>query len=318
MYEKRIFVIGDVHGQLDLLKKLVRKIENKCGNDGYEIVLAGDVMDRGPKSYEAYRYITDHPNISSVLGNHDDFYIGGKDKLVNAFHGNNGGYETFENMMSYYSDPENIIPKHSSRPGLMILTDVRFIYFFIKDLFPKYPKLIERIKTEYRGRKTRFLIDVFTEMRENLKKHPYIRTFDKNGNKFVLTHSGYIPVNKEGRIKSNEELKLDVIKGGNSENHQIEEILWARDEITSRVDDHIILHGHTPVLIGEIGHGQNFCRESGNLVSINLDGGAALMNNQRFSEAVRNLARLLCFELDTGILIEIDRYGNIYPRTGIA
>jgi hypothetical protein len=313
----RTFIIGDVHGQLDLLKKLVRGIETKCGKSGYEIVLAGDVMDRGPKSYEAYRYIADHRNISSVLGNHDDFYTGGKLKLMDAFHAGNGGYETFEDMLSYYSSPGNVFPELSSKPGLKLSTDVRFLYFIIKDLFPKYPKLLERIKTEYGDGIIPFLIQVFGEMRENLKKHPYIRIFKKNGNMFALTHSGHIPTNKHGKIISNEELKKNAGRGKSNIKHQAEKTLWSRDEIVSRVCNHIILHGHTPALTGRKGHGPNYCVKSGELVSVNLDGGAALMNNINFSEEVRDAARLLCLELDSGILTSIDRHGRMAPEVKI-
>jgi predicted phosphodiesterase len=267
--EKRTFVIGDVHGQLDLLKTLERKIEKECGNAGYEIVLTGDVMDRGPKSYEVYRYITDHPDISSVLGNHDDFYIGSKIKLMHAFVGNNGGRETFDNMLSYYSDAGNKIPEISSKPGLKLSTDIQILYFHIKDLFTKYPQLTENIKAECDGTKKSFLLRVFSEMRESLKKHPYIRTFEKNGNKFVLTHSGYVPTHKDGRIKTNEELKQIAVNGSGSEKDQIEKILWARKEIKNRVNNHIILHGHTPALTGENGHGPNYCKKSDDLVSVN-------------------------------------------------
>ena len=314
MKEKRTFVIGDVHGQLDLLETLVNKIENECGKAGYEIVLTGDVMDRGPKSYEAYRYTTDHPDIFSVLGNHDDFYIGGKIKLMHALVGSNGGWETFDDMLSYYSDAGNRIPEISSKPGLKLSTDIQFLYFHIKDLFSKYPQLTEKINDECNGIKKTFLLRVFSEMRENLKKHPYIRMFEKNGNKFVLTHSGYIPRHKDGRIKTNEELMQIAANGGRNEKTQIEKILWTRKEIKSRVNNHIILHGHTPVLTGENGHGPNYCINSGELVSVNLDGGAAAMNYKRVPDKVRDSARLLCLELDSGRLISIDRHGNMDPE----
>lgn len=311
MEEKKIFIIGDVHGQLDLLKKLVSKIEKECGSAGYEIVLTGDVMDRGPKSYEAYRYAADHSNISSVLGNHDNFYIGGKIKLMNAFEGGNGGWETFEDMLSYYSDSENIIPDVSSKRDFKLSMEVYFLHFIIKDLFSKNPSLNKRINTECGGKQKTFLRRVLGEMRENLKKQPYLRTFEKNENKFVLTHSGYIPTNKDGKIKTNEELKQIAAKSRSREIRQIEETLWTREEVRSRVNNHIVLHGHNPALSGQKRHGPNYGKESGDLVSVNLDGGTAIMNNKKFSEEVRDSARLLCLELDSGILTGIDRHGSI-------
>ena len=44
-----VYVIGDIHGNLDTLMKLVEIIDN---NDPQFVLFLGDIVDRGPKQLE--------------------------------------------------------------------------------------------------------------------------------------------------------------------------------------------------------------------------------------------------------------------------
>ena len=64
----RVIVLGDVHGCLSELQKLVCETNYKAGED--RIIVAGDLVDRGPASPEVIRYLMDI-DANAVIGNHD-------------------------------------------------------------------------------------------------------------------------------------------------------------------------------------------------------------------------------------------------------
>lgn len=67
----RIAVFGDVHGCVDLLKKLLAKIEEEY--PGIPVYSTGDLIDRGPSSKEVVDLVIEK-NIQAVRGNHDDLF----------------------------------------------------------------------------------------------------------------------------------------------------------------------------------------------------------------------------------------------------
>ena len=65
-----IYAIGDVQGCFDELLKLLKVIEFDPKKD--QVWLAGDLVNRGPKSAEVIRFAMAHPDsVKVVLGNHD-------------------------------------------------------------------------------------------------------------------------------------------------------------------------------------------------------------------------------------------------------
>lgn len=68
----RIIVISDIHGEIDLLKKLVNKVNHR--KDDY-LIINGDMCEKGISSKEVVRYIMDlsinHPNVHVTEGNCD-------------------------------------------------------------------------------------------------------------------------------------------------------------------------------------------------------------------------------------------------------
>lgn len=68
--KKRVFVVGDIHGEFD-------KLETCLADQGFDpaedvLISVGDLVDRGPDSMAALRYIQ-HPWFHRVLGNHETF-----------------------------------------------------------------------------------------------------------------------------------------------------------------------------------------------------------------------------------------------------
>jgi len=64
------FVIGDLHGCLDPLQRLLDKIQFQPGTD--EVWFVGDLVNRGPQSLETLRFVRSlGSDAVCVLGNHD-------------------------------------------------------------------------------------------------------------------------------------------------------------------------------------------------------------------------------------------------------
>ncbi|TDO72686.1 serine/threonine protein phosphatase 1 [Halanaerobium saccharolyticum] len=89
------YVIGDIHGEIDELKKIIEKINYDPDQD--KLIFVGDYVDRGADSYQVYKYIRKLDNGKNIFlrGNHEEMMI---DAVLNEnnidlwYH--NGGQET--------------------------------------------------------------------------------------------------------------------------------------------------------------------------------------------------------------------------------
>ena len=75
--KQQIYVIGDIHGQLEKLEDAIGKIE--CdGGSGERVVFLGDYVDRGPDSRGVIDYlmrgIASGENWVCITGNHDEMF----------------------------------------------------------------------------------------------------------------------------------------------------------------------------------------------------------------------------------------------------
>lgn len=102
-----MIVIGDCHGEYDLLMKLFEKLphDNVC--------FVGDLIDRGLKSKEVVDFVKKN-NYNCVMGNHEDFAIQtyddnlDKDFITYQMWMQNGGYSTLES----YKDDMDLFFEH--------------------------------------------------------------------------------------------------------------------------------------------------------------------------------------------------------------
>jgi predicted phosphodiesterase len=67
--KKRLVIIGDVHGCLDELKRLLEKVDYHP--ETTSVILVGDMMVKGPESIGVIRYVREH-KFFAVRGNHED------------------------------------------------------------------------------------------------------------------------------------------------------------------------------------------------------------------------------------------------------
>ena len=67
-----LYCISDIHGELDLFIKLLKKI-NFNKND--QLIILGDIIDKGTKSIELSELIFSMENVKVLMGNHEyEFY----------------------------------------------------------------------------------------------------------------------------------------------------------------------------------------------------------------------------------------------------
>lgn len=59
-------VAGDVHGEFDLLQRLLEQLD-----PGLPVVLTGDYIDRGGNSAPVLRFLAERPQYTCLMGNHE-------------------------------------------------------------------------------------------------------------------------------------------------------------------------------------------------------------------------------------------------------
>lgn len=70
--EKKIVIIGDVHGCLDELKALLEKIGYTP--ESHRVIIAGDLVDRGPDSCGVVSFVRTN-GFECVMGNHEEKHV---------------------------------------------------------------------------------------------------------------------------------------------------------------------------------------------------------------------------------------------------
>ena len=110
----RAYAVGDVHGRLDLLDKMISLIEADLDQHPARralLVFLGDIIDRGPASAQAIERlrIYRHPNVRTIflLGNHEEVLL----RILNGERGILDSWLRFgggECLASYGVDPKTV------------------------------------------------------------------------------------------------------------------------------------------------------------------------------------------------------------------
>ncbi len=297
-----IWVIGDIHGMFDPLKRLITRIQGRQRGENPEedkLIFIGDYIDYGPSSKEVIDYIMGLPfETVCMMGNHDDLllqFIDNSDlvkRFGNVWFRGNGGQRTVSSFFpdKYYSDRE-------------------------EDMSPEDFPLEKKH------------LDFF----RNLK----ITHVEELGEwKLAFVHAMFnhkFPVDEQLAIKT-----YDDFHAWRKENEVwIEDtLLWNRKEPQKRFGDYVLVHGHLPTtnlehmwkeLYGydtslelpflkfetgedEIGfhddyNSYKYTASSENLISINTDTGAVYGNRLTaigISEDKLNDSEILVYQVSTG------------------
>jgi serine/threonine protein phosphatase 1 len=141
-----IYAIGDIHGNLDLLQRLLEKIQPDLARD--QLVFMGDYIDRGPNPKGVVDYVLGLKRLANpqqvifLKGNHEAMFLNflqGRDLEVFLF---NGGISTlrdywgedwdrlkhlalppehrkfFEELRLYYETPDYLFVHGGLKPGV--------------------------------------------------------------------------------------------------------------------------------------------------------------------------------------------------------
>jgi serine/threonine protein phosphatase 1 len=113
---RKTYAIGDVHGCLDQLQRLVEICERDGGAQKIKFVFIGDYIDRGPDSRGVIDFLIDlqtwsPDEIVCLVGNHEAMLLAAIDDEANEpYWLRNGGNET---LYSYRApSPVDILRKH--------------------------------------------------------------------------------------------------------------------------------------------------------------------------------------------------------------
>jgi len=116
MEKEKTFIVGDIHGCLDMLRRLMDKIPWRPEKD--RLIFLGDFIDRGKNSKGVVDYVLDLrrtcAQIDCLVGNHEILlldYVDGNDRGLYFL---NGGWSTLESYRAGNpeGDGELIPPDH--------------------------------------------------------------------------------------------------------------------------------------------------------------------------------------------------------------
>ncbi|EQC49136.1 putative bis(5'-nucleosyl)-tetraphosphatase (symmetrical) [Bacteriovorax sp. BSW11_IV] len=69
------FIVGDIHGCFDEFMALREKCQEHAGKNKIRMVSCGDLIDRGPKSFEVVEHFATHGEDIALLGNHEQEFL---------------------------------------------------------------------------------------------------------------------------------------------------------------------------------------------------------------------------------------------------
>ena len=207
----RTYVISDIHGCFD---EFQRMLDNIRFSDGDRLFLAGDYIDRGPKSYEMLRWLENLPdNVIAIRGNHDEEFASCIDLMRQT--DQTEGLETLsdsnEDALALYDTTRYLLRKKIPAQAPLF------------DMYGTIGKLL---------RDSRVTLSMLTAWAGMIRDMPFFVKFSLCGRTCVVVHAGY----RE--------------KGFTNEREAAEFYLYAREESIAAGGIHhgIVVAGHTPTV----------------------------------------------------------------------
>ncbi|MBN2123882.1 MAG: serine/threonine protein phosphatase [Deltaproteobacteria bacterium] len=114
MENDRIFIVGDIHGCLEMLKRMMDRIDWDPDRD--RLIFLGDYVDRGENSSGVLDFILDiarsSPNVQCLMGNHESIFLDFLQGIdYQTFHLNGGGATLSSYRLHRKSFDEPLIPQ---------------------------------------------------------------------------------------------------------------------------------------------------------------------------------------------------------------
>ena len=259
------YVMSDIHGCYSALMEMLEKLN--FGDDD-ELIIAGDIVDRGGENFEMLNWFENSPkNVTFLIGNHDDEFA----YNCNVFSVCMKDREARKKLDYYVTHPTSS------------LMDV-----------DRYGTLRELICNHGCDDND------FSRWADMIRKLPYYKKLTVNGRNYIIVHAGYMDETREDLLK--------ILRLYNYQDLRQFYIWARDDALDiGGVPDTTIIFGHTPTIADTayFTGGTVFIYESKHINSkfINLDCG--YVYKDRFRKA--NLAAIRLedekiFYLDESVL----------------
>jgi calcineurin-like phosphoesterase family protein len=254
-----IWVIGDIHGMSDPLKRIlntIRKLDNE--KDPVEkIIFIGDYIDHGPSSKEVIDLISKLEYEKVLLvGNHEDLalrYVK-NDRAMIDYVGyawlNNGAIDTYTSFFDdlYYDQEVQQFTKYCNDASHARITK-QDLYENVK-LPNKLIKFLSRLKYSHQetikiDSENEVTFDFFHGLPEcdQVLVKQQIKTY-RDYNSYLL--NGYIQRHPYCKTQDRQIITTDSRRAIQNS------FLWSREyDHTKGYEGHVIIHGHTPTLFYE-------------------------------------------------------------------
>lgn len=209
------YVMSDIHGCYDEFMDMLEQI--KFSNED-TLILAGDYIDRGPKSLEMLQWIENLPeNVIALCGNHDIEFAYNVE-LLNKFAKEDMDKDSNEETLLLYALFSQAAIKKTG--GFSVFD----IYGTISELITVYGITLNQLLK---------WTDCIWEM-------AYFHMLDVNGKKNVVVHAGYTECLDNDKMDSHYETLDDFY-------------VYARDDayINGGIEHGVIIAGHTPTTLEE-------------------------------------------------------------------
>ena len=254
------YVMADIHGCYTEFQTMLRKI--KFDGEKDELIIAGDIIDRGKENFEMLEYAASYPEgVTFLMGNHDKDFI-------------------------YYCMQLGLLYKKHKVPADLdlreLVSDSRYDNLYNYHVIDHYETVRELILDEEHPVR----LEDFRRWADTLIEFPFYVRREVSGRRYIIVHAGYISEEEYWKAKS---------EGAINPLFKLEDFyVWAREEGMDYGEENAtIVFGHTPTIAERdfYNHGQVFFEERGNKRFINIDCGCVFRS--------WNLeANLACIRLD--------------------
>lgn len=151
------YVMSDIHGCYTAFRDMLKKINF---TDDDHLIIAGDIVDRGPENYEILKWFESSPeNVTFLVGNHDDEFA----YYCSVFAVCMNDREARKKIDYYITHPASSL-QNMDRYGT------------VRELIRDHGC----DENDFR---------IWSEMIRNL---PYYKKLTVNGRKYIIVHAGYI------------------------------------------------------------------------------------------------------------------------------
>lgn len=153
------YVMSDIHGCHTAFQDMLKKIH--FSKDDH-LIIAGDLVDRGPENYEMLCWLEKKPdNIEVLMGNHDYDFANYAENLLNQI-------------------DRCPVSQREAFAGKVEQGEV-----FISSVYDKYGTIREMIVHE------KLKVDQLRKWVEIIRAFPYYKKMKISGKKYIVVHAGY-------------------------------------------------------------------------------------------------------------------------------